>query len=193
MTASVLVVGAVNVDILGRVNRLGRADEAVLLDQSVIAPGGHAGNCAVALARQSIEPRLLGSVGTDALGKFVVDSLHSRGVDVTFIQRSVANPTGVAFIPILPDGDRVLYVAPGANMALDDSAITDNSVGAAAGCEMVIVFDPPETMFQPLRDAMLGRQGVLAPGGLACSDSESLAPLLEAASYLITNRPESLA
>src|SRR5438093_5425145 len=137
--APCLVVGGVNVDLLGRVERFAGPDEAAALSDFTVAPGGHAGNCAVALARLGVTVRLAASVGTDPLARVALDALRAAAVEIDFMEPSDRLPTGTALMPVGPRGERILYVARGANDALGDAAICR----AADDCESVVVFDPP--------------------------------------------------
>jgi ribokinase len=183
-----LVVGALNLDVLGRVKRFCGRDEAVELEDVVSTPGGHAGNCAAALCRLGGHARILSCVGNDASGDELVRRLQSGGVDTKAVQRTTAAPTGMVFIPVLPDGDKALYMALGANRHLTLDGINE----AVGDCSAVVVFDPPAGLLPGLASVVSKRCGIFAPGGvLVESPRSALMPMLEAASYLVLNSPEA--
>ncbi|MHC2635163.1 ribokinase [Bradyrhizobium liaoningense] len=183
-----LVVGALNLDVLGRVQRFCGRDEAVELEDVVSTPGGHAGNFAAALCRLGGRARILACVGNDAAGDGLIRTLQSGGVDTNAVQRTTAAPTGTVFIPVLPDGDKALYMALGANRHLTLDRIDE----AADDCSAVVVFDPPAGLLPGLARVVSQRCGIFAPGGvLAESPRNVLKPMLEAASYLVLNGPEA--
>lgn len=183
-----LIAGSVNVDLIGRVPRFGGRDEAVMLSQFTVAPGGHAGNCATALARLGARVRLVACVGSDALGTLVLGALRAAQVDVNFIEQHSEAATGIAFVPVLPDGDRTLYIARGANEHLSGRMLDR----AAGDCSMMVAFDPPFTLFPRLAEVARQRVSIFAPGSLVSSGSvETLAPLLQSARFLVVNGPES--
>ena len=190
MKGRVLVIGSLNADVLGVVERFPGRDEAVQMSPAALAPGGHAGNCAVALARLGLNVRVAGAVGIDPLGLLVLDALRAAGVDVGFVTRNERELTGVAFLPILPDGARALYVLRGANRTRIDGDLE----AAARGCDLIIVFDPEPYCFEAIAREGRSRTLVFAPGGVAATPSiENLEPLLTAAQFLVVNAPESAA
>lgn len=183
-----LVAGALNVDVVGRVERFPGRDESVELADLRLVPGGHAGNCAAALAALGTPTRVVGCVGRDRLADLAVEALGAQGIDVSFVERTSAAMNGIAFAPVLPDGDKALYIARGANVHLSPDAVR----AAVEDCAFVVVFDPPERAIPPLAEAMAVRTGVFAPGGLLVSADEAVvAPLLRAAKVLVVNGPES--
>jgi len=183
-----LVIGSINIDLLGRVERIGRRDEEVDVKNLTLAPGGHAGNCATALALLGTQVRLVGSIGNDVLGRLAGDALKGAQVDVDFLEHEDDRGTGLVFIPVLPDGDKTLYFARGANEALSIPHLEK----AASECTTVIIFDPPCVLFSRLAEVARARIGVFAPGGLVFkAPVEKLTPLLGAVRYLVLNGPES--
>jgi phosphomannomutase/sugar/nucleoside kinase (ribokinase family) len=182
------VIGSINIDLLGRVERIGRRDEEVDVKNLTLAPGGHAGNCATALALLGTQVRLVGSIGNDVLGRLARDALKDVQVDVDFLEHVDNRATGLVFIPVLPDGDKTLYFARGANEALSIPQLEK----AASECTTVIIFDPPCALFSRLAEVARARIGVFAPGGLVFKTPvEKLTPLLDAVRYLVVNGPES--
>jgi len=187
-----LVVGGLNVDLLGSVERFCGRDEAVQLKDLTISPGGHAGNCAIALTRLGVSSRLFAAIGGDVFAHIVLQALEEAAVDTNFIKQSSNVSTGLVFIPVLPNGDKALYMARGANEQLSHISYRNLSK-AAQDCDAVIVFDPPQDMFPYLAEIMEMRLGIFAPGGLIGSVTrEVLTPLLRSANFLILNGPESI-
>lgn len=76
--------------------------------------GGNGANTACALARLGIPARLIGLVGTDNAGDFVLAALESAGVDTRFVARSNL-PTSSTVALVKPNGDRALLHRPGAS------------------------------------------------------------------------------
>jgi sugar/nucleoside kinase (ribokinase family) len=67
--------------------------------------GGNGANSAYTLGKMGVEARLVGLVGPDAFGDFVLDKLRSAGVDTSGIRRSVA-PTATTVVLVNGRGDR---------------------------------------------------------------------------------------
>lgn len=183
-----LVIGSLNVDQMGYVERFGGPDEAVALDDLRLTAGGHAGNCATALARLGVRARLLARAGDDAFGAIALGALGEARVETDYVRCEVGERTGLVWIPVLPGGEKTFFVARGANERLDASRLDD----ALAGCDAVVVFDPPPALFAPIAERIEHRLAVFAPGGLAVSAPRStLATLFDRVDHLIVNGPES--
>jgi len=60
--------------------------------------GGSAANVSAATARLGYGSRFLGQVGTDAIGRALVDELNDEGVDVSAVRRSGTTGTIVALV-----------------------------------------------------------------------------------------------
>lgn len=108
----VATVGALNLDVVLRVEQLPRTGETVLARSMTERPGGKAANQAVAAAR--VGPVVLvGCVGTDAAGESMLDEHHSAGIDVTQVRR-VDGLSGRAIIEVDDAGDNRIVVVAGA-------------------------------------------------------------------------------
>ena len=100
--------------------------------------GGDALNEAVVAARLGARVRLIGKVGCDAFGDFLVRHVADEGVDVSGIVRSKTDRTGACVALIQEDGERSFLFQPGANDTLDDTDV-DVSLFAGAKCVSVAV------------------------------------------------------
>jgi sugar/nucleoside kinase (ribokinase family) len=104
--ARVLVTGNMVLDILVRPVDLPQdwAGTAVVesIEQNL---GGNGANSAYTLGKMGVPVRLVGMVGADAFGDFVLDKLRSAGVDTSGIRRSVA-PTATTVVLVNGRGDR---------------------------------------------------------------------------------------
>lgn len=96
---SVLVVGDANPDLVltgDVVPRFGQAEQ--LLDRAELLLGGSAAIVACGLARLGVPTALAATVGDDLFGRLVLDRLHARGVDTSFVQADPTTPTGLSVI-----------------------------------------------------------------------------------------------
>jgi len=120
------VLGAVNVDLVVRADRLPTPGETVAGGSFSRHHGGKGGNQAVAAARaldRVDAVAIVGAVGRDDLGKEAMLALTGEGVDVAQLART-DQPTGVAVIVVDTTGENQIAVAPGANAALDADGVT---------------------------------------------------------------------
>ena len=125
MTGSVVVIGAINVDLVVSGAPLPAPGQTVTGGVFARHHGGKGGNQAVAAARalggQGVV--IVGSVGNDALGHEVLEALRAEGVATSVAMRPGV-PTGVALICVGPDGENQISVAPGANAELTAGDVT---------------------------------------------------------------------
>ena len=68
MSAKVVVVGSLNMDLVARAQRLPRPGETLAGDTFFTAAGGKGANQAVAVARLGASAAMIGCVGDDAYG-----------------------------------------------------------------------------------------------------------------------------
>ncbi|MBF4510405.1 MAG: ribokinase [Aeromicrobium sp.] len=128
----VIVVGSINVDRAVEVPEALQRGATLLGGAVHRGPGGKGANQAVALARLGRSVGIVGAVGSDADGAWMLEVLEGEGVDVAGVHRS-ESPTGQAFVFVEPGGESTIVVAPGANGALtpsDMDAIADRLRGA---------------------------------------------------------------
>src|SRR5262245_50735435 len=84
MSLDCLSVGILVVDHLcSPILRMPEAGELVMSDRLPLSIGGCASNTAMDLARVSVNVGIVGCVGRDPFGKFVIDTLRSAGVETS--------------------------------------------------------------------------------------------------------------
>lgn len=179
--ASFLVIGSMNVDLTARVEHIPRQGETLIARGLERHTGGKGGNQAYALARLGGDVALLGAVGDDGQGNFLLDGLRQVGVDVSRVRRADGTATGMAWIAVSDRGDNSIIVLPGANHAVDRAYI-DAHKEALSACEAVILqlevpLDTVEYAAQLARG--MGKRVILDPAParpelsralLACAD-----------------------
>lgn len=89
--------------------------------------GGKAANQAVAAARLGGEVSLIGAVGNDPAGVFVLQRLAAEGVDVGLVRRDANDATGTVVLQKDDDGHKQTAVFSGAN-----AGVTPEHIDAAA-------------------------------------------------------------
>jgi ribokinase len=113
---AIVVLGDINVDVLGASDRWPQPGEDCLAPHLEMHVGGVAANCALALSRWGLRPRLVGCVGRDEFGNFLRRTLREHGLQVQWIQSAPAAMTGLFYINVTPDGQRTFFGSRGANM-----------------------------------------------------------------------------
>jgi ribokinase len=126
VTGSVVVIGAINVDLVVSGAALPAPGQTVTGGVFAQHHGGKGGNQAVAAARAlggGSGVVIVGAVGNDVLGHDALDALRTEGVATSVAIRSGVR-TGVALICVSPDGENQISVAPGANAELSAGDVT---------------------------------------------------------------------
>jgi fructokinase len=99
------------------------------------AAGGAPGNVAAAIARLGGAARMIGKVGQDAFGDFLIRTLREADVDVahSLLQTAEAK-TGLAFVSLRANGERdfMFYRSPGADMLIRPDEIQETWLSDAA-------------------------------------------------------------
>jgi ribokinase len=126
VTGSVVVIGAINVDLVVSGAPLPAPGQTVSGGVFAQHHGGKGGNQAVAAARAlggGPGVVIVGAVGNDVLGHDALDALRTEGVATSVAMRAGVR-TGVALICVGPDGENQISVAPGANSELSAGNVT---------------------------------------------------------------------
>ncbi|MCK4300144.1 MAG: ribokinase, partial [Planctomycetes bacterium] len=118
MTATIVVVGSSNTDMVVKVPRLPGPGETVIGGEFVTAAGGKGANQAVACARAGAQVTLIGRVGDDTLGRSALGGLERVRVNTDYVVSDAEATSGVALILVDDEGENIIAVAPGANMRL---------------------------------------------------------------------------
>lgn len=126
----IVVVGSVNLDLSATVARLPQPGETITGATLSRFPGGKGANQALAARRLGANVRLVACVGDDATAGEALALLREGGVDLSGLQVLPDRPTGIALICVAPSGENQIVVAPGANTAMDTSALDLGSADA---------------------------------------------------------------
>lgn len=120
----VIVAGSLNIDLTIRVDRIPNEGETIHGNDFLINTGGKGGNQAVAAAKSGAETVLIGSIGGDAFGNQILESLKKYGINTDSIKVQNHEYTGAAMIVCCNDDNRII-LNPGANFSLDFDFVKD--------------------------------------------------------------------
>jgi sugar/nucleoside kinase (ribokinase family) len=134
---SLLVLGDLNMDMIGRVDEWPAPGGECLCPQLELHSGGVGANCALALAPWGINVRLLGCVGQDRFGDLLLDTLRKVGVDIRGVQRSPSSLTGILYINVTRDGQRTFFGSRGANQFMLPSHVPAGSLLSSTAAHLV--------------------------------------------------------
>ena len=123
MTASVVVVGDIMIDVVAAATRPLRYGSDTSAHISTHGGGGGA-NTAAWLAVEGGEVALVGRVGDDTLGRGAIEELRVTGVQPHIVVDPRAT-TGTCVVVVAPDGERTMLPDAGANANLVPGDLPD--------------------------------------------------------------------
>jgi ribokinase len=110
----ILVIGSLNADLVVRAPHFPLPGETISGGDLQIIPGGKGANQAVAAARQGASVAMIGRVGKDSFGPFLIESLKSNNVDASYV-RVDGSATGTAIIIVDSNGQNSIVLSAGTN------------------------------------------------------------------------------
>ena len=119
----VLVVGEINVDLVCQgYHAFPTPGREVLVDDFQMVLGSASAICAMGLARLGTPVAFFGKVGDDPTGRFCLDAMRSRGIDLSRVIADAAVKTGVT-VAITSPKDRALVSYLGSIAALAEGDV----------------------------------------------------------------------
>lgn len=149
--ADVVCLGILVADLVGKpVGDYPDRGKLVLVDQLELHSGGCAANTGVALAKIGVDTGIIGKVGTDGLGDFMVGVLEANDMDVRGVVRDPKVGTSGTMVMIHPGGERSFIHYLGANAALteddvDFGLLMDTKILHVAGSFLMPAIDGQPT------------------------------------------------
>ena len=143
MTASIAVVGSLNMDLVIRSPNIPRPGETIIGGEFHTVPGGKGANQAVAAARLGARVSMVGRVGKDAFGGTLLENLAADGIDHGFVVQDGEAATGVALIVVDDNGENSIVVASGANMRLSLADVEAAESVVAAADVLILQLEVP--------------------------------------------------
>jgi ribokinase len=107
--------GALNVDMLFKVDKLASAEEESFIEDYKEACGGSAANTMVGLARLGCKVGFIGKVANDREGKMQLDCFKAERVDTSGIVEAPKGKSGAVMGFVDRKGARALYINSGVN------------------------------------------------------------------------------
>ncbi len=189
MDVKIVVVGSLNMDLIGRAAHIPVPGETVLGSLFTTSAGGKGANQAVAAARLGGDVTMVGCVGGDEYGRQLLANLQADGVDTQFVRMVTDAHTGVALIIVDDAGENSIVVISGANWQLTQADVAAAEAAIAAADVLMLQLESPLEVV--VFAAEMGvRHGV--PVLLNPAPARSLpATLLANTTYLIPNESEA--
>lgn len=139
MSNRVIVVGAINTDLVITAPHLPAPGETVVGAGLQTFGGGKGANAAVAAARAGASVALVGAVGADDSGTRASSELQADAVDTRHVTVLDRTPTGAALIVVDENGENQIAIGPGANGAVTPDHVRNALEVALPGSNTVLV------------------------------------------------------
>ncbi|MCU0072798.1 ribokinase [Pseudomonas koreensis] len=191
MSANVVVIGSLNMDLVTRAPRLPRGGETLIGHSFATVSGGKGANQAVAAARLGAQVSMVGCVGNDAYGVQLRDALLAEQIDCQAVS-VVEDSSGVALIVVDDNSQNAIVIVAGANGSMTPAVIDRfDAVLQAADVIICQLEIPDATVGHALkRGRELGKTVILNP---APASRPLPADWFAAIDYLIPNESEAAA
>ncbi len=197
----VICLGILVADIFSSpMDSLPKAGELKITEQFLLSAGGCAANTAACLRRLDRTVTVLGKVGRDAFGDFVLSDLERLGIETSSIQRSPTRHTSETFILNVRGEDRryLHHIGANADFSLADvdfSVLQDARILYVGGYCAMPSFSPAE-LAELFREAKVKSLttvlDVVVPAGAKASLND-VAAALPYTDYFLPNEDESQA
>lgn len=188
--STVVCIGSLNVDLVFQVDRMPVSGESVTGHGLERHLGGKGLNQALAAARAGSSVALVGAVGNDDGGAWMLRELAAEGVDATGVA-TVDGPSGTALIEVDATGANRIVVIPGANGAVtEEFAAAQVSRLAPAAVALAPLEVPPAAILGAMRAAKnAGMTTILNPAPVPADGIP--AGLLDLCDIVIPNEHEA--
>jgi sugar/nucleoside kinase (ribokinase family) len=194
----VITLGVHVVDVLVRpVEAIPEGQGGQLVEEIRITPAGSAGGTAITLAKLGADVSSAGAIGSDALGRVLVDLLARFGVDTSLLVTRQGVQTSASVLPIRPDGSRPAFHVIGANAGYASADAPWEAIAAAShlhlGAPEFMGGEEAAKILSFAREhGVVTSADLLAPGEQAAAIGDWIAPALEHLDFLLPNEEQVL-
>jgi sugar/nucleoside kinase (ribokinase family) len=196
---AVTVIGCVQVDlVLTPVDALPLAGASAFVDEMSLRVGGAGANTALALAEVGVAPRLVGCVGDDHFGRWILDRLAVFGLDGD-IRVEPGAPTGLTVAAESPQRERAFLTYLGVTGTANEAIVPPESL-AADHVLLCDYFCAPALRGEPTRRLLAAARGHGAttyfdtawdPDGFSQPTREELYDILPLVDVFLPNEAEA--
>lgn len=192
LSATVLVVGSLNADLVASVTHLPQPGETVIAESCTWAAGGKGANQAVAARGTGVRVLMAGAVGDDDQGRAYLQRLDGLGIDTRFVAVDPQQVSGHAVVVSQVDGERAnqIIVVPGANRHVPRHVVQEALDALKPGNVVLLQLEIDPILAEWTMMAALERDLQVV---LNLSPYADLSPdALAAADVVVVNEPEAL-
>jgi sugar/nucleoside kinase (ribokinase family) len=147
----IVCLGILVADVVGQpVDVYPERGKLVLVDRMELHSGGCAANTGIALAKLGLPTGVIGKVGSDGFGSFLVEELSRHGLDTRGVRRDPAASTAATMVMVHGDAERSFIHCFGANATftredVDLELLRGASLLHVAGALLMPRLDGPPT------------------------------------------------
>lgn len=138
----IAVMGSMNVDYTVVTERLPQPGETVTGGPLQVLPGGKSANQAAAAGRLGAGVTMLGMVGSDDSGAFLIDQLKDARVDTSSIA-AMEGPSGSTVITVDAAGENTIVYSAGANAQVSVDYVTSHSQAIQSAAVLGLCLESP--------------------------------------------------
>lgn len=110
------------------VNKLPNVGELSIVCNINLGLGGCAANTAIGLQKIGLQTAVIGKVGKDSFGTFIIKTLSENGVDTSGVKISTITPSSSAIVLINDNGERSFLHCRGTNGDFTDQDVTFSKI-----------------------------------------------------------------
>lgn len=181
----ILVIGSLNTDLVVRAPRFPQPGETISGEDLQTFPGGKGANQAVAAARLGTSVSMLGRVGKDDFGDYLLNNLQANKVDTQYVQRDDAS-TGTAIIVVDANGQNSIVLSAGANGGVHPKDVTTAALSEFKLLLLQLEIPIETVLFAARRGKESGLRVLLNPAPARSLPEE----LLSLSDFLVPNETE---
>lgn len=123
--AEVVCLGILVADVVGKpIEQMPERGKLLLVDRMELHTGGCASSTGMGLAKMGVETAVIGKVGEDGFGDFMVSRLEQSGVDASGVVRDSRSATSATMVMVHADGERSFLHYIGANASLVEEDVS---------------------------------------------------------------------
>lgn len=143
----IVCAGILCADILGKtVDELPEKGKLSLINNISLEIGGCAANVAIGLARIGLRSTIVGKIGDDSLGSYILNTLKEENIDISGLKIDNKVSTSASMVMISADGERSIIHSLGANQYfciedVDFKIISQAKILLIAGTFLMPAFD----------------------------------------------------
>jgi ribokinase len=183
--SDILVVGSLNADLVVRAPRFPQPGETISGEDLQVIPGGKGANQAVGAARLGANVSMLGRVGQDNFGDFLLDNLTNNKVNGSRVVRDDSS-TGTAIIVVDSTGQNSIVLSPGANGKVTPADVEGASFPAGGLLLLQLEVPTPTVLRAAQRARDHGTRVILNPAPAQPLPDE----LIALAEFIVPNETE---